>query len=91
MDYIELEKLYKFHKENDISVTKHGVEIPTQETVEKLVADYKIKGNISKHVQVLDDKKTASFVLSIGDNFTLFQRVCSSTDEYVVSEYEDYE
>jgi hypothetical protein len=86
MDYIELEKLYKFHKENDISVIKHGVEIPTQETVEKLVTDYKIKGDISKYVQVLDDKKTVSFVLRIGGDFTIFQRVCSSTDEYVVPE-----
>jgi len=91
MDYIELEKLYKFSIDNDISVTKHGVKIPSFEAAEKLRDTYKIKGKISKYIQVLDDVKTVSFVFVIGSDFTLFERVCERADEYEVEPYEESE
>lgn len=87
MDYIELEKLYKFTIENRVSITKHDVTIPTQEAVEKLRDEYKITSEINKYIQVLADNKTVSFVLQLG-NITLFERVCSANDEYVVGPYE---
>lgn len=91
MDYIELEKLYKFSIDNDTQVTKHGVKIPSVEAVEKLRDEHKITGDMKKYIQVLDDGKTVSFVLHIGSNFTLFERVCSRADEYKVEPYEESE
>jgi len=91
MDYIELEKLYKFSIDNDIDVTKHGVKIPSVEAVEKLRDEHKITGDMQKYIQVLDDGKTVSFVLRIGSNFTLFESVCSRADEYKVEPYDESE
>ena len=86
MDYIELEKIYKFSVDNKVGITKHGIVSPSKEVVEKLVENYKIKSDIAKRIQVLDDKKTVSFVISIGE-LTLFERVCEESDEYTVEGY----
>jgi hypothetical protein len=89
MDYIELEKLYKFSKEHGVNIAKHGVTIPSQETLEKLRDEYKITEEISKYIQVLDNKKTVSFVLRLGKRFTLFENICDENDEYTVEPYEE--
>lgn len=91
MDYTELEKLYKFSIDNDINVTKHGVKIPSIEAVEKLRDEYKIEDDMQKYIQVLDDGKTVSFVLHVGLNFSLFESVCSRSDEYEVEPYDESE
>ena len=91
MDYIELEKLYKFSIDNDIDVTKHGVKIPSVEVVEKLRDKYKITDDIKKYIQVLSNGKTVSFVLKIGLNFTLFESLCGMDDEYKVEPYGESE
>lgn len=87
MDYIELEKLYKFQKTHDIDLTKHDVKIPSIEALEKLRDEHKITDKIVKKIQVLDDKKTVSFVLQIGSNFTLFERICQRSDEFEIEQY----
>ena len=91
MDYIELEKLYKFSIDNDVAVTKHGVKIPSVEAVEELRDKHKITDDIEKYIQVLDDGKTVSFVLKIGGKFALFESVCSRDDEYKVEPYYESE
>lgn len=88
MDYIELEKIYKFSVDNGVDISKHNVTLPNKEAVEKLVNEYKIKSDVNKHIQVLDDKKTVSFVMSIG-NLTFFERVCEKSDEFTVEAYND--
>ena len=87
MDYLELEKLYKFHINNSVQITKHGVEIPSMATVEKLRDEYKITGEIKKYIQVLEDKKHVSFVFNISPGLTLFQTLCGPNDEYSVDGY----
>jgi hypothetical protein len=78
MEYKELKKLYEFTIDNDTSVTKHGT-VPLLETAEMLANDFNVY--VEKYIQILDDKKTVTFVFKVGD-LTLFERVCRKTDEY---------
>lgn len=89
MDYLELEKIYKFAIDNDVSVTKHKVTLPTKEAIQRLRVDYEVTETISQYVQTLDDGYTVNKVLIIGDNITFFERVTDLEDKWELEPYEE--
>ena len=89
MDYLELEKIYKFAIDNGISVTKHGIVLPTKEALEKLRDEHKIKEDINQYVQVLSDGYNVSKVLKVGDEITFFETVTSIEDKWELDPYEE--